>query len=190
MLGLGVAHAPSVQALGHEYRQPLATMRAFLDALDDATESSAPPVRVLAALGPSMLALARDRSAGAHPYLVTPGHSSAPRRILGPTPGAGSRTSSGRRQRPGGSEASSEGLPGHLSHSVELSSRVSGAWALTKMNWPAVGATGWSTPWWHGETPERWPSASRPTLTPAPTTSTSSRWVRAGRSTSMGWRKS
>jgi probable F420-dependent oxidoreductase len=86
VLGLGVAHAPSVQALGQEYRQPLATMQAFLDALDERPESSAAPVRVLAALGPSMLALARDLSAGAHPYLVTPEHSAGARRILGPTP--------------------------------------------------------------------------------------------------------
>ena len=35
VLGLGVAHAPSVQALG-QYRHPLATMRAFLEGLDDA----------------------------------------------------------------------------------------------------------------------------------------------------------
>jgi probable F420-dependent oxidoreductase len=86
VLGLGVAHAPSVQALGQDYQQPLATMQAFLDALDEAPEGSAAPVRVLAALGPSMLALAGDLSAGAHPYLVTPEHSAGARAILGPTP--------------------------------------------------------------------------------------------------------
>jgi probable F420-dependent oxidoreductase len=86
VLGLGVAHAPSVQALGHEYQRPVAKMRTFLDGLDRAAGDSAPPTRVLAALGPSMLALARDRSAGAHPYLVTPEHTSTARRILGPTP--------------------------------------------------------------------------------------------------------
>jgi probable F420-dependent oxidoreductase len=86
VLGLGVAHAPSVQALGQEYQRPVAKMRAFLDDLDRAAGGAAPPTRVLAALGPSMLALARDRSAGAHPYLVTPEHTSTARRILGPTP--------------------------------------------------------------------------------------------------------
>jgi probable F420-dependent oxidoreductase len=85
VLGLGVAHAPSVLAIGGDYSQPLATMQAFLDALDEAPGSD-PPVRVLAALGPSMLALARDRSAGAHPYLVTPEHSVTARGILGPAP--------------------------------------------------------------------------------------------------------
>lgn len=86
VLGLGVAHAPSVQAMGLEYSHPVATMRAFLDDLDGAANGSAPATRVLAALGPLMLVLARDRSAGAHPYLVTPEHSSTARRILGPSP--------------------------------------------------------------------------------------------------------
>jgi probable F420-dependent oxidoreductase len=86
LLGLGVAHAPSVAAMGREYRRPLATMRAFLDDLDRAAGGSSSPTRALAALGPSMLALARDRSAGAHPYLVTPEHTGTARRILGPAP--------------------------------------------------------------------------------------------------------
>lgn len=86
LLGLGVAHAPSVAALGREYRRPLATMRTFLDDLDGGAGGPPPPTRVLAALGPSMLALARDRSAGAHPYLVTPEHTETARRILGPAP--------------------------------------------------------------------------------------------------------
>jgi probable F420-dependent oxidoreductase len=86
LLGLGVAHAPSVAAMGREYRRPLATMRAFLDDLDRAAGRAAGPARALAALGPSMLALARDRSAGAHPYLVTPEHTGTARRILGPAP--------------------------------------------------------------------------------------------------------
>jgi probable F420-dependent oxidoreductase len=85
LLGLGVSHAPLVDA-GHagRYRQPLRAMEQYLDALD----AAAPPVplaeRVLAALGPRMLGLARDRSAGAHPYLVTPGHTAEARAVLGP----------------------------------------------------------------------------------------------------------
>jgi probable F420-dependent oxidoreductase len=39
---------------------------------------------VLAALGPRMLELARDRAAGAHPYLVTPSFTAGARGILGP----------------------------------------------------------------------------------------------------------
>jgi probable F420-dependent oxidoreductase len=87
LLGLGVSHAPLVDRdEPGRYRRPLATMRAYLDSLD----AAAPPVprrdRVLAALGPKMLELARDRSAGAHPYLVTPEHTRGAREILGPQP--------------------------------------------------------------------------------------------------------
>jgi probable F420-dependent oxidoreductase len=86
VLGLGVAHAPSVQALGHEYSRPLGKMRAFLDDLDRAAGNGPVPTRVLAALGPAMLGLAGERSAGAHPYLVMPEHTSSARRTLGPSP--------------------------------------------------------------------------------------------------------
>ncbi|MEU6734581.1 TIGR03620 family F420-dependent LLM class oxidoreductase [Streptomyces physcomitrii] len=88
LLGLGVSHAPLVERLrGHDYGRPLAAMRAYLDALDAAPalvagESEAPP-RLLAALGPRMLELARDRAQGAHPYLVTPEHTARAREILG-----------------------------------------------------------------------------------------------------------
>jgi len=85
LLGLGVSHRPLVDhdAPGR-YREPLAVMDRYLDALD----SASPPVpveqRVLAALGPRMLELARRRSAGAHPYLVTPEHTRQARETLGP----------------------------------------------------------------------------------------------------------
>jgi probable F420-dependent oxidoreductase len=89
VLGLGVSHAPLVQRMrGHEYMRPVTAMRDYLDALDRAPaavagESELPP-RVLAALGPRMLELARDRVDGAHPYLVTPEHTAQAREILGP----------------------------------------------------------------------------------------------------------
>jgi probable F420-dependent oxidoreductase len=82
LLGLGVSHAPLVGS--DRYKRPLEKMRTFLDSLDVA----APPVtaeeRALAALGPKMLELARERSLGAHPYLVTPDHTRAAREALGP----------------------------------------------------------------------------------------------------------
>jgi probable F420-dependent oxidoreductase len=84
LLGLGVSHAPAVQRLGREYTRPLTEMRRFLDGLDEA--GNAPGTRVLAALGPKMLDLSRDRSAGAHPYLVTPAHTRTARDVLGPEP--------------------------------------------------------------------------------------------------------
>jgi probable F420-dependent oxidoreductase len=89
LLGLGVSHAPIVKDLrGHEYRSPVATMRAYLDAMDKSTFSAplpaeTPPV-VLAALRPRMLELAAERAQGAHPYNVTPEHTARARRILGP----------------------------------------------------------------------------------------------------------
>ena len=45
-----------------------------------------PDRRVLAALGPKMLGLARDRAGGAHPYLVTPEHTAVARAELGDGP--------------------------------------------------------------------------------------------------------
>jgi len=90
LLGLGVSHVPLVEGVrGHHYGKPLTAMRAYLDRMDaapflvaDATE--APPPRVLAALGPKMLALASQRAQGAHPYLVTPEHTARARELLGP----------------------------------------------------------------------------------------------------------
>jgi probable F420-dependent oxidoreductase len=90
ILGLGVSHGPIVKGLrGHEYGPPIATMRAYLDAMERSTFSAplpaeTPPV-VLAALRPRMLALAAERTRGAHPYAVTPGHTARARKILGPT---------------------------------------------------------------------------------------------------------
>jgi probable F420-dependent oxidoreductase len=65
-------------------------MREYLDAMDRARYGPPMPAepmpRVLAALGPKMLALARDRSDGAHPYLTTPAHTARARETLGVRP--------------------------------------------------------------------------------------------------------
>ncbi len=86
LLGLGISHGPLVDAHGGKYEQPFASMIRYLDDLDRAV----PPVpvveRALAALGPRMLELAKDRSAGAHPYLVTPEHTARARSVLGAGP--------------------------------------------------------------------------------------------------------
>lgn len=79
MLGIGISHGPLI---GDRYRAPLATMAAYLDGLD--AEGVPVDQRCLAALGPRMLELARDRSAGSHPYLVTPEHTARARAVLGP----------------------------------------------------------------------------------------------------------
>lgn len=82
LLGLGISHARNIE----EYRRPLSTMRAYLDALDAEPAPVPRGERVLAALGPRMLDLARDRTAGAHPYFVPPEHTHIARERLGPGP--------------------------------------------------------------------------------------------------------
>jgi probable F420-dependent oxidoreductase len=79
-LGLGSGHAPSAEATGQKYVRPVTKLRDYLDTL------SSVPVdeRVIAALGPKALETARDRTAGALPYLVPPAHTSDARAILGP----------------------------------------------------------------------------------------------------------
>jgi probable F420-dependent oxidoreductase len=84
LLGIGISHSMLVDSQEPgTYARPLATTREYLDALDAAS----PPVpigeRALAALGPKMLELARDRTAGSHPYLVNPEHTAQARAILG-----------------------------------------------------------------------------------------------------------
>ncbi|MDP4501509.1 LLM class F420-dependent oxidoreductase [Nonomuraea turcica] len=86
LLGIGVSHAPLVGRRGHDYGKPLSTMRAYLEAMDEAAQSlpEAGAPRILAALRPKMLELSRDRAAGAHSYFVPPEHTAQARRILGP----------------------------------------------------------------------------------------------------------
>jgi probable F420-dependent oxidoreductase len=81
VLGLGFGDArPGVK--------PMAAMIDYLDemdALELPNPSPAAPIRrILAAYGPKMLALARDRAAGAHSYHVTVAHTAQAREILGP----------------------------------------------------------------------------------------------------------
>jgi probable F420-dependent oxidoreductase len=82
LLGLGASHAPIVA----DYRRPYSRMVWFLDGLDSAEVPVARDRRVLAALGPRMLELAAERSAGAHPYFVPVEHTERARSILGPGP--------------------------------------------------------------------------------------------------------
>lgn len=63
---------------------PHEKMVGYLDELDRAGIPARD--RVLAALGPRALALAAARSAGAHPFLVTPEHTREAREILGAGP--------------------------------------------------------------------------------------------------------
>ncbi|RDI53309.1 TIGR03620 family F420-dependent LLM class oxidoreductase [Nocardia mexicana] len=78
VLGLGVGQGlPGVT--------PLAAMNGYLDELDALAEADNAPIRrILAAYGPKMLGLARDRAAGAHTYHVNVEHTAQARDILGP----------------------------------------------------------------------------------------------------------
>ncbi len=87
LLGLGVSHIPLVEGLRrHQYGKPVATMRAYLQAMAEAPYQSVAPVErpktVLAALGPKMLELAAIHADGAHPYNVTPEHTRQARTLL------------------------------------------------------------------------------------------------------------
>ncbi len=88
VLGLGVSHQPLVERLrGHEYRSPLATMREYLSAMNNAPmhafEVDQPYARVIAALGPQMIGLGAELADGVHTYLVDVEHTKMARAHLG-----------------------------------------------------------------------------------------------------------
>ena len=89
VLGIGVSHEHLVRRVrGHDYTKPLSTMRAYLDAFENALYMGAEPGEeapiVLAALRDKMLGLAASRTRGAHPYLVPPEHTARARKVMGP----------------------------------------------------------------------------------------------------------
>ena len=76
LLGIGVGHPEAHQ----EYRKPVDALTDYLDKLD---EYGVPKdSRVVAALGPKVLKLSAERSAGAHPYLTTPEHTAEARKLI------------------------------------------------------------------------------------------------------------
>jgi probable F420-dependent oxidoreductase len=78
LLGVGIGHPEAVK----EYQKPYDKIVSYLDELDEAGVPVAG--RALAALGPKVLKLAAERTAGAHPYLTTPEHTREARAIMGP----------------------------------------------------------------------------------------------------------
>ena len=77
LLGVGVGHPEAVAT----YHSPYQTLVDYLDVLD--AEDVPVERQVLAALGPRVLRLAAERTAGAHPYLITPEHTRLAREVLG-----------------------------------------------------------------------------------------------------------
>ena len=77
LLGIGIGHPEHTE----EYRRPYDVLVEYLDVLD--AECVPTSRRVIAALGPKVLKLAAQRSAGAHPYLTTPEHTAQAREVIG-----------------------------------------------------------------------------------------------------------
>ncbi|MDT7784657.1 MAG: hypothetical protein QOF58_3076, partial [Pseudonocardiales bacterium] len=74
VLGVGAGH----RQIDQSYEKPYDKLVSYLDRLDVPRDRL-----VLAALGPKVLRLAADRTAGAHPYLVPVEHTAAAREVLG-----------------------------------------------------------------------------------------------------------
>ncbi|MFB8414116.1 LLM class F420-dependent oxidoreductase [Streptomyces albidoflavus] len=83
ILGIGASHQ---QLAPKEYAKPYTAMQEYLTVLDEAPNPVPAERRVLAALGPKMLQLSKDRAAGAHPYLVTEDYVAEAREALGTGP--------------------------------------------------------------------------------------------------------
>jgi probable F420-dependent oxidoreductase len=79
LLGVGVGHPEHTD----DYKKPYDALVEYLDDLDAASVPTSR--RVLAALGPKVLALSAERAAGAHPYLTTPVHTAQARELVGNT---------------------------------------------------------------------------------------------------------
>ncbi|MGO9156854.1 LLM class F420-dependent oxidoreductase [Mycobacterium sp.] len=77
LLGIGAGHREHTQ----DYAKPYDALVSYLDELDAAMVPTSR--RVLAALGPRVLRLSAERSAGAHPYLTTPEHTAKARELVG-----------------------------------------------------------------------------------------------------------
>lgn len=87
MLGVGVSHAEMVERSGQSYTSPLTHMTSYLEAMNAQyqiwPDHIAPVPRLVGALGPRMIQLAREKSDGVHSYFVPPSHTYKARAILG-----------------------------------------------------------------------------------------------------------
>ena len=175
LLGLGVSHGNLVSGLrGHSYERPLATMRAYLDAMDAAPYTSFRPTtpvrRILAALGPKMLALSAERSQGAHTYFVPPEHTVTAREVLGERPLLCVEQAVVLETDP---KVARHVARSHTATYLALPNYTSNLRreGFAEGDSPTPGAIGWSTPSWPGGTWTRSGPGSRRSSMPAPTTS-------------------
>jgi probable F420-dependent oxidoreductase len=87
VLGIGISHRPLVdQVRPGLFERPLAAMEGYLDELDEQPSPVPRSRRLIAALGPKMLAVAARRAAGSHPYIVPVAHTAFARQVLGAGP--------------------------------------------------------------------------------------------------------
>ena len=179
VLGLGVSHAPMVAGVRKlDYSKPLTQMRAYLAAMDaspySAPTPTTPPTRLLAALGPRMIELARDAADGAHPYWTTPEHTAQTREILGPDKLLCVEQKVVLSTDPSVARELAKQAIGVVRRACRTTATTGSGWA-TPTTTSTVARTGSSTPWWRGATPTRSACASTRTTTPAPRTCASSR---------------
>ncbi|MFZ9016969.1 MAG: TIGR03620 family F420-dependent LLM class oxidoreductase [Ilumatobacteraceae bacterium] len=91
LLGLGVSHAPFIEAVRKvRYDKPYTEMSEYLAAMQQAPFTAVAaidePPTVLAALGPRMLQLSAEAAQGAHPYFSPVEHTAFARDVLGAGP--------------------------------------------------------------------------------------------------------
>ncbi len=84
--GFGVSDEQSAVSAGQVYGNPISAVGEFLDRLDQAAHPVRPERRLLGANGPKMADLAASRTAGIHPFLVTPQYSATTRDRIGQDP--------------------------------------------------------------------------------------------------------
>ncbi|MGH2936977.1 MAG: TIGR03620 family F420-dependent LLM class oxidoreductase [Solirubrobacterales bacterium] len=79
-VGIGVGHPEATS----DYKRPLSNLEAFLDGIDEAEEPIPTDRRIIAALGPKMLAVSARRSLGTIPYFTSIDHTRFSRQTVGP----------------------------------------------------------------------------------------------------------
>ncbi len=170
LLGLGVSHAPAVERANQQYVKPFSKMVDYLDQLDAASPPVPHEEEVLAALGPRMLSLAAERTAGAHPYFVPPEHTAIARQTLGDGPLLATEQMVVLDTDPGSARSTARENIARVPRSAELHEQPAHARLHRRRPRTSPAATDSSTPSLRGATRARSPSASMRITTRAPIT--------------------
>ena len=177
IIGFGVSNEQSAVNAGQVYGNPIAAVGVFLDRLDEAAHPVRPERRLLGANGPKMAQLAAFRTAGLHPFLVTPRYSATTR---GPdrrrTLHCSLSGSGFPRPTPPGLEPSPGPVSARSSVLRPISTTCADSASATPISCRVV-VTGSSTRSSPGAPPRTSGRASRPTSTREPTTWRSTSWA-------------